>query len=145
MCTVVTSVISYDHSSDSLTQHLYRSFYLLSSHLVLFHLSWHHFTELSSSECTVKWLSLLRLQPVRQDIVTYFVLTLTVHMEWLVCCVSLYVCLSVDSNFQKIFVGYVYKYAVFGIKPTYNHYIFIPESQSHSPKILFGEGGSRER
>ena len=37
----------------------------------------------------------------------------------------------------KCFVGHVYKYAVFDIKPTYNHQIFIPKAQSHSTKIHF--------
>jgi len=36
------------------------------------------------------------------------------------------------------YVPYMYKYAVVDIKPTYNHYIFIPEARLHSPKISFG-------
>jgi len=37
----------------------------------------------------------------------------------------------------------MYKGAVFDIKPTYNHQIFIQGVQLHSPKISFGEGGGR--
>ena len=35
------------------------------------------------------------------------------------------------------YVPYMYKYAVVDIKPTYNHYIFIPDAKLHSPKVSF--------
>jgi len=40
----------------------------------------------------------------------------------------------------KNFVSHLYKYAVFDIKPTYNHQISIPGVQLHLPEISFEEG-----
>jgi len=46
------------------------------------------------------------------------------------------------KHLQTKFVSHcVHIYAMFVMKPTYNHGIFIPDVQLYSTKILFGRGG----
>jgi len=44
---------------------------------------------------------------------------------------------------KEKFVGHMFKYAVFDIKPTYKDQFFIPDVQQHSTKFCLGGGARR--